>query len=252
MLFTGPTGSGKTTSMYAALHELNTPQRKVMTVEDPVEYVFPGMVQVAINSRENTTFPSVLRACLRSDPDVMMVGEVRDRETIHLCAQSALTGHLVLTQLHTDEAVAALARLVDLGLDPFMVVDAVKLVVSQKLVRVLCKQCSVPTDPSADQLSEAARIAREGGLPWDSLPRHFRKAAGCKECGFTGYRGRLMVAEVLTMSPTLAGAVRTGANVTELRRIAVTQGMTTMTADALSRAAEGRVLLDEALRVLPD
>jgi len=249
VLFTGPTGSGKTTSLYAALCQVNTPEQKVMTVEDPVEYTFPGMVQVQVNPRENLTFAAVLRAFMRSDPDVMMVGEVRDRETMQGCAQAALTGHLVLTSLHTDEAASALARMIDIGLDPFVVADAVKLVVSQRLVRSLCKHCSVPIEPAADQLAQAERLAKEGGLPWDKLPKQFRKPVGCQECGFTGYRGRTLAAETMVMSPALGEAIRKGAGVPELRRIAVMHGMTTITADALSRAAEGQTSLDEALRL---
>lgn len=249
VLFTGPTGSGKTTSLYAALQEVNTPARKVMSVEDPVEYMFPGMVQVAVNPRENMTFASVLRAFLRSDPDVVMTGEVRDLETLQLCGQTALTGHLVLTTLHTDEAASALARMIDIGLSPFLVVDAVKLVVAQRLIRRLCKHCSVPAEPASEQLAEAAKLAKEGGLSWDQLPKQFRKPVGCKDCSFTGYRGRTLVAETMLMSPALGEAIRHRASAPELRRIAVMHGMTTISADALARAAEGRTSLDEALRL---
>jgi len=249
VLFTGPTGSGKTTSLYAALHEVNTPERKVVTVEDPVEYLFPGMVQVAVNPRENMTFATVLRAFLRSDPDVVMAGEIRDSESLQICTQTALTGHLVLTTLHTDEAAAALTRMIDLGLSPFLVVDAVKLVVAQRLIRSLCKHCSVPTEPAPDQLAEAAKLAREGGLAWDSLAKQFRKPVGCKECSFTGYRGRTLAAEAMLMSPALGEALRKGTSAAELRRIAVMHGMTTISADALARAAAGQTSLAEALRL---
>ena len=251
VLTTGPTGSGKTTTLYAALQEHNTPGKKVISVEDPVEYSFAGMVQIPVNYKENIGFPYLLRAVLRSDPDVVMVGEIRDHETLQICAQIALTGHLVLSTLHTDDAVTALTRMMDIGLDSFLIIDTVKLVVAQRLIRKLCRHCSTACDPAPDQLATAARLAREGGLVWDDLPKHFRGAKGCKECGFTGYRGRTVAAETLTMSPELAAALRRKAFVPELRSIAIAQGMTTMTADALSRAATGLTTLEEALHVIP-
>jgi general secretion pathway protein E len=251
VLVTGPTGSGKTTVLYALLNELNTPGRKVMSVEDPVEYSFPGVVQIPVNLRENLTFPAALRSVLRSDPDVVLVGELRDGETANLCAQISLTGHLAMTTLHTDEAVSALMRLGDLGLNVFMIIDTVKLIVAQRLVRVLCKKCSEPTLLAPDQLEMASRLARVGGKPWGKVPAELRKPVGCRECSFTGFRGRMAVVETLVITPALAAALRARTPVDELRRIAVAQGMTTMMADGLDRAARGLTTVEEVLRTLP-
>ncbi|MCX5659132.1 MAG: ATPase, T2SS/T4P/T4SS family [Planctomycetota bacterium] len=252
VLITGPTGSGKTTTLYAALQEVTTPGRKVMTFEDPVEYALPGTVQVPINVRENLTFPAALRSALRSDPDVMMVGELRDNESLQIVAQAVLTGHLVLSSMHTNDAASALTRLADIGLDRFMIGDVAKLVVAQRLVRVLCKRCSQPAELSAEELAAAERNARAGGLAWEKLPKAFRKAAGCDQCNGTGFRGRQPVNEALPMSPALASALKRGATCDEMRKIAADEGMITLGGDAIARAAAGVTTLDEALRVMPE
>ena len=180
----------------------------------------------------------------------MMVGEVRDRETADIAVQTAMTGHLVLSTLHTDEAVASVQRLIDIGLDAFLLIDAVKLIVGQRLVRALCTHCSAPIEPGAERLAIAGRLARDGGVNWDVQPHKFRKAVGCKECSFTGYRRRIGITETLKMSPAIGAAIRRKTSADELRRIAVSEGMTTMVADALRHAAAGETTIEEALRLV--
>jgi len=250
ILITGPTGCGKTTALYACLNHLTTPERKVMSVEDPVEFLLPGVVQVAVRLQSGVTFATAVRSFLRSDPDVIMVGEVRDFESLQLVHQAALTGHLVLTTLHADEAARALVRMVEIGSDPFLVADSTKLIVAQRLIRKLCPECSVEAQPLASHLEQAANLARAGGLDWAALPKAFRAPRGCPKCHQTGFRGRDVAAEALEVTPEIGAALRRGASIDELRTIAIGQGMTTMAADGLRRAAAGDTSLEEVLRVL--
>ena len=246
---TGPTGSGKTTTLYACLQEVIKPGVKVMSVEDPVEYLLPGMTQMQINQNVGLTFSRALRSFLRSDPDVIMIGEMRDLETLHLAVQASLTGHLVLTTLHTDDAAAALTRIMDIGLPPFLVADTAKLVVAQRLVRVLCRECSVAAEPTVSQLAQAQELAKRGGLDWATLPHQFRKAVGCAKCAQTGYRGRTTITEMLEVTPTVGAAVRKGVRAEELRALAIKEGMTTMSADGIAKATAGTTTLNEVLGV---
>ncbi len=250
VLITGPTGSGKTTVLYACINELDPEKLKIMTIEDPVEFYLKGAVQVAVREKEGMTFERAVRAMLRSDPDVLMVGEVRNRETLYGVVQSALTGHLVMTTLHANDAPRGLVRMVDIGVDPFVIAEATKLVMSQRLVRMPCPQCSVKDKPDAHRLDLASEVARKGGLEWHSLEPTWRKAVGCEKCGHTGYRGRTVIAEMLEVTPEIGKALRDGASVDDLRRIAVEQGMTTMGADGIRRAAKGQTTLDEVMRVV--
>ena len=250
VLVTGPTGCGKTTVMYACLNRIADGTRKIMTVEDPVEYALPWMVQIQVRPAHGLTFPVAMRSILRSDPDIIMVGEIRNRDTLQICFEAALTGHLLFSTLHTESAAGALTRMVDIGCEPFLVTDAVTLIVSQRLVRLLCPKCSVEADPSADQLKRAQDLARAGGLDWQSLSRGFRKPVGCPACVNTGYRGRTVIAETLEISPEIAVALRDGADTDALQAAAVRHGMTTMAADGIRRAAEGRTTIREVLRVL--
>jgi len=251
ILATGPTGSGKTTLTYACLNHVNRPELKVVTIEDPIEYYFPWMVQTQVNEPEGMTFARAGRAALRSDPDVIMIGELRNSEVAMLSLQMSLTGHLVFSQLHADDAPRALVRMVEMGCPPFVVADATRLVVSQRLVRVLCPDCSEPTELPARHLARAIEIARSGGLDFDSLEKNFRKPVGCDKCKRIGYRGRTLIAETLEVTPRIGEALRCGASVGELRAIAVDEGMTTMGADGIRRAAAGRTTIDEVLGVLP-
>ncbi|MEW6356926.1 MAG: ATPase, T2SS/T4P/T4SS family [Planctomycetota bacterium] len=250
VIVSGPTGSGKTTTLYACINHVSKPGDKVMTIEDPVEYFLPWAVQVQLIVKEGLTFATGMRAILRSDPDVIMVGEIRDMETLTLSQQAALTGHLVLANLHADEAARALIRMVDMGSDPFLVGDSTKMVMAQRLVRKLCSDCSVEDTPPETALIRAAQFARSGGLGWDTLPKQFRKAVGCKKCGQTGFKGRIAIVEVLEVTPEIASALRRGASVEELRTIAVGQGMTTMAADGIRRAANGTTTIAEVIRTL--
>ena len=249
ILVTGPTGCGKTTTLYSCLNRVVGPN-KVMSVEDPVELVLAGVTQVEINPKAGVGFPRTIRAIFRMDPDVIMVGEIRDAETLQLCLQAALTGHLALSVLHTDEAVTALTRMVNIGAPPFQIVDATKLIIAQRLVRKLCTHCSVPAQPSQEQINRALDVARAGGIDLAPQPHKFRKPVGCTKCGQTGYCGRTVIAEMLEITPEIGAALRRGASVDELRTIAVGQGMTTMAADGIAKAITGLTTLDEALGAL--
>jgi type IV pilus assembly protein PilB len=249
MIVCGPTGSGKTTSLYACLNRVARPELKSMSVEDPIEFYLPWVSQVGVNQAAGVNFAAAMRAVMRSDPDVILIGEIRDAQTANSVHQAALTGHFVMTTLHSEEAAAALRRMLDIGVEPFLIGDAVKLVLAQRLVRTLCPHCAEHYEPAAKELNKAARIAREGGIDWDALPDEFRCAAGCDKCGQTGYRGRTVAAETLDVSPRIAAALRDGADVDQLRSIAVAEGMTTIGADAIRRAALGETALEEALRV---
>jgi excisionase family DNA binding protein len=250
ILCTGPTGSGKTTVLYSCLNQLCGPGVKTMSLEDPVEFLLPWVTQIAVDPSRGLTFEKGARAILRSDPDVIMIGEIRNRETLTVCQQAALTGHLVMTTLHTDEAASALKRMMEIGSEPFVVAESTRLILAQRLVRKLCPECSKPQGPSDGVLKHAAELARSGGLGWETLEPRFRGPTGCAACGKTGFRGRTVMAEVLEVTGEIGAAVRRGAAVEEIRAIAVGQGMTTMAADGIRRAAAGQVVLGEVLQVL--
>ncbi|OPZ31100.1 MAG: putative type II secretion system protein E [Lentisphaerae bacterium ADurb.BinA184] len=248
----GPTGSGKTTTLYACLDRLNRPGKRLLSIEDPVEYAFPGVVQIPVNARAGAggTFAGLLRATLRSDPDVIMVGEMREREALQIVLQAALTGHLVLTTLHAGAACEALRRMVEIGAEPFLVGDATRLIIAQRLVRRLCPHCSRPAKPAPELLAQARTWALAGGLDWDRLARRWHTAKGCEQCRQTGYRGRLAIAETLTVSPDLRRALKEQAPVDALEALAVRHGMTPMAADGVRRAAAAETTLDEIQRVI--
>ena len=250
IVVSGPTGSGKTTVLYSCLMHLASPERKLVSVEDPVEYLLPGVTQVQIVEKKGLTFERALRAFLRSAPNVIMIGEIRNYDALMCSLQASLTGHLVLTTLHTDSAAGTLKRMVDIGAQPFVIAEATKLVSAQRLVRVLCRQCSQPAEPPSHLLARAEQLARDGGLDWAALPKNYRKPVGCATCARTGFRGRTLIAELLEVTPEIARALREGATVEQLERIAISQGMTTQAADGVRRAAEGQTTLDEVLRVL--
>jgi general secretion pathway protein E len=239
VLATGPTGSGKTTTLYAAVDLIRTGREKILTVEDPVEYQLPGVPQIPVNEKVGVTFATALRALLRQDPDVMLVGEIRDAETAEIATQAALTGHLVLSTLHTNDAASALTRLLDLGVAPYLVASTVEAVLAQRLVRVVCAVCArdVPGD-----LAELRALGREGVTT-------VRRGRGCPECRQTGYRGRTGIYELLIMSDEARAALvgRHGAG--ELRRLAIEQGMLTLRADGARLVELGLTTPDEVLRV---
>jgi excisionase family DNA binding protein len=250
ILVTGPTGCGKTTVLYSCLNELAGPETKTMSLEDPVEYLLPWVTQIGIKEVHGRTFAHGARAILRSAPNVIMIGEIRDRETLTICQKAALTGHMVLTTMHADEAASTLKRMIEIGSEPFIVAESARLVTAQRLVRKLCPECSQPHDPSPEALSRASTLARSGGLGWETLKPEFRKPVGCARCGRTGFRGRTIITEVMEVTPEIGKAVRREATVEEIRAVAVSQGMTTMAADGIRRAAAGQVLLTEVLHNL--
>lgn len=246
VLCTGPTGSGKTTSLYACLQALSSAERKVVTVEDPVEYMLPWATQVPVHA--GLPFAHALRAMLRSDPDVLLIGEIRDRETLQIAFQCVLTGHMVLSSLHTDDAVGALLREVDIGVNPFLVADCMQLVVAQRLVRKLCA-CAVPCKPTPGEIEDAAEMLPPGAVNPLAKGAACRKAVGCPRCASIGFRGRTLVAETLRMTPEVGRALRAGASAEALRELAIAQGMVPMEADGVARVARGETTLAELRRV---
>jgi type II secretory ATPase GspE/PulE/Tfp pilus assembly ATPase PilB-like protein len=196
------------------------------------------------------TFAVAVRSVLRSDPDVILVGEIRDLETVNVAQQAALTGHLVLSTLHTAQAADALVRMVEMGAAPFVVADATRAIVAQRLVRVLCAKCKRPAVPSADLIAAAGQLARDGGLDWTRMEKHFHEPVGCPACRNLGFRGRTTMAEVFEVTPEIGAAVRRSAKAAELQAIAIRQGMTTLAADGVRRAAAGQTTVTEVLRVL--
>jgi type IV pilus assembly protein PilB len=240
ILVTGPTGSGKTTTLYTFLKKINTPERHVVTIEDPVEIRLPLVRQVQVNTEIGVTFASALRSILRQDPDVILVGEIRDEETARIAVQSALTGHLVLSTLHTNDAPGAIARLKDFGCPPFAINAAVLCALAQRLVKRICPDCAKPHRPEAALLR---RFADEG----DTSP--FRRGAGCGRCLNTGYRGRIGVYEMLRLSPAIQESVERGASTAEIRATALREGMQPLWRDGLDKARRGHTTLEEVARV---
>ncbi len=237
ILATGPTGCGKTTTLYGTLAEINTRDRKIITVEDPVEYEISGITQVQVNVRAGLTFANGLRAIVRNDPDIIMVGEIRDTETAEIAIRSALTGHLVLSTLHTNDAAGALTRMVDMGIAPFLITSSIRCVIAQRLVRRLCDECREPYP-----LSEALPGAAEDATVY--------RPKGCACCMGTGYKGRLGLFEMMVVSDQIARACLAGSSGDELERIALSQGMTSMFDDGIERVREGATSIEEVMRVL--
>ena len=244
IVVSGPTGSGKTTTLAAALSTLNSPERKIMTIEDPIEYQISGIHQTQVKPSIDLTFATALRSFLRHDPDVLMVGEMRDRDTASVAIQAALTGHLVLTTLHTNSAADAVVRLVDLGVESFLLVSALRCVVGQRLVRKLCERCREPTR----ELPIAARGLVERGVLHVRPGEIFHRAPGCNWCGKTGYRGRIAIFEVLRLDSQLRSLVRTQVDSNEIQKRAVAAGMTTMLQDGIAKFRAGITSIEEVLR----
>jgi general secretion pathway protein E len=241
VLATGPTGSGKTTTLYAAIDIIRTGREKILTVEDPVEYELPGVPQVPVNDKVGVTFATALRALLRQDPDVMLVGEIRDPETAEIATQAALTGHLVLSTLHTNDAPTALTRLLDLDIAPFLVASTVDAVLAQRLVRVLCDNCKVEVQVDRESL--------RGMDPSAMQLRTAFKPVGCPECRDTGYRGRTGVYELLVMDEDLRTEMMRNRGSGELRQLAITKGMRTLQGDGIRLVGKGVTSIEEVLRV---
>lgn len=243
ILVTGPTGSGKSTSLYAAINVLNDPERHIITAEDPVEYRLPGINQCQINHKAGLTFAKALRSFLRCSPDVILVGEIRDQETATIAIESALTGHLVLSTLHTNDAPSAVTRLIEMGVEPFLVSSAVDCVLAQRLARRLCSECKQEWRPKKEVLIQA-------GYPADNLPEVVYRAVGCKKCGQTGYRGRVGVHEVLLMSEEISRLCVEEATAEEIKKVGVEQGMLTLRQDGLEKVRMGQTSIEEIVRVI--
>ena len=239
MLVTGPTGSGKSTTLYACLNRLNKPDENICTVEDPVEYKFTGINQIQVKSQVGLTFASALRSFLRQDPDIIMVGEVRDAETAQTCLRAALTGHLVLSTLHTNDALAAVNRLVDMDIEPFLLASTLRVVVAQRLIRRLCPHCRRP-----DQCPP--EVAQRYGL---QAGETLYRPGGCKECRETGYRGRVGVFEVIRVTERMADLIQSRTPLPKLRRAATEQGMKLLAQSALEKVRQGITSLEEALSI---
>lgn len=244
VLVTGPTGSGKSTTLYATLAEIARPEVNVITVEDPVEYRIDGVNQVQVNFKAGLTFAAVLPAILRSDPDVVLIGEIRDRTTAQLAVEAALTGHLVLSTLHTNDAPSAMTRLVEMGIEPFLVGSSVDGVMAQRLARRLCDWCKEPYAPDPAELAATRWPLHE----W-AAPEQLWKAVGCRSCAQTGFRGRLAVTEVMPVSEEIERLTVAHASATEIRRVASAEGMLTLHSDGLLKAAAGLTTMDEIVRV---
>jgi type IV pilus assembly protein PilB len=243
VLVTGPTGSGKSTTLYAALGEINTPEKNIITIEDPVEYQVGGITQVQVNTKAGLTFATGLRSMMRADPDVIMVGEIRDRETAQIAVESALTGHLVLSTLHTNDAPGAITRLIEMGTEPFLVSSAIDCVVAQRLARVLCDHCKRRTTISAE-------VLRDHGFDiQDDQDVQVYEPNGCPRCGGSGYKGRLGLYEVMTVTEEIRKLAIQRASADQIGRVAVAQGMRRLREDGLDKVRQGRTSIAEVARV---
>ena len=239
LLVTGPTGSGKTTTLYASINRINSMEKNIITIEDPVEYELKGVGQIQVNPKTELTFARGLRSVLRHDPDIIMVGEIRDLETVEIAIQASLTGHLVFSTLHTNDATGALTRLVDMGVEPFLIASSLLAVLAQRLVRRICPDCKEPFHPEESTLEEL-------GLPKDQVFYHGR---GCEACMQSGYRGRTGIFELLVMDNDIRHLLTTGADSVKMKDMAVRNGMATLFEDGLLKVKNGMTTLNEVLRV---
>jgi type IV pilus assembly protein PilB len=238
VLVTGPTGSGKSTTLYAAVNEVNTGDGTIITIEDPIESRIAGVKQMAVNTKVGMTFATGLRTMLRADPDIIMVGEIRDEETATIAVQAAITGHMVLSTLHTNDAPSALGRLADMGVPPFMIASAVDCVVAQRLLRRLCEDCKQPVELPADLVQQ-----------WDLHGVQAFGPKGCGRCGHTGYRGRVGVFEVMTVSEEIRRMAMQNRSADEISAQAVSEGMRSMRADGIDKVKAGVTSIVELARV---
>ena len=243
LLVTGPTGSGKTTTLYAALNELNRPDVKIITAEDPVEYYLPGVNQCEVRAKIGMTFARIIRAMLRQNPNILLVGEIRDEETANTAIQASLTGHLVFSTLHTNDAPSAVTRLVDIGVQPFLVASSVMAIMAQRLVRKVCPKCRVRYEPPAHVLQGI------GLKPEIAKKANFMKGKGCSHCNKSGYRGRMGIYELMTMTSEIREMTFKGDSTQNLRRMARKQGMRTLFEDGMVKALKGLTTIDEILRI---
>jgi type IV pilus assembly protein PilB len=244
ILLTGPTGCGKTTTLYSLLQTLNVPEKNIVTVEDPVEYRLAGITQLQVRSVAGLTFASALRSIVRQDPNVILVGEIRDPETAEIAISAALTGHLVLSTLHTNDAAGAVSRLINLGVAPFLVASALLGAVAQRLVRTICDKCKQPYTPSAEELA----IIYGKSLPAKEIQVY--RGAGCNSCRNTGYRGRRGVFEILSVSPAIRKLIADGSSDGQIKQQAIQEGMRSLTKAAIDDMLAGNTTIDELMRVV--
>ncbi len=242
ILVTGPTGSGKTTTLYAALSQINSPDKNIITVEDPVEYQLQGIGQMQVNPKINLTFATGLRSILRQDPDVIMIGEIRDRETAEIAIHASLTGHLVFSTLHTNDAASAATRLIDMGIEPFLVASSVVAVLAQRLVRMVCASCKKPYQPSPEELFKL-------GLPPTVLPPTFYRGEGCPACSQTGYRGRSGIFELLLMDDEIRRLIGAKADAAAIKQQAIAKGMVTLKEEGAAKVLQGATTSEEVMRI---
>jgi type II secretory ATPase GspE/PulE/Tfp pilus assembly ATPase PilB-like protein len=249
ILSTGPTGSGKTTTLYTLIKMLNTPDVSIVTIEDPIEYAVSDIEQIQVNPVAGLTFANGLRSILRQDPNIIMVGEIRDPETASIAVNTALTGHLVLSTLHTNDAATTLPRLAEMRIEPYLVASTVTLAIGQRLIRRICANCKVQK-----AISGAERDALIAALPPLALPEDAKlyHGTGCEECVQTGFRGRVGVNEVLEMTPEIREAILKKASATDIKELAIKGGMTTMLEDGIVKALQGDTTIEEVLRVIHD
>ena len=246
ILVTGPTGSGKSTTLYATLNQLNDPAKNIITVEDPVEYRLPGINQVQVNPKAGMTFAAALRSILRCDPDIVLVGEIRDRETATIAMEAALTGHLVLSTLHTNDAASTPTRMVEMGLEPYLVSSSVDCIVAQRLARRLCERCREPFVPSAAELDALGW----DGLAADDLTEPLYRAVGCGLCSKTGFLGRFALHEVLLVTEDIERLIAERASSADIKKVGVAQGMLTLHQAGVAQIRSGLTTIDEVLRVV--
>ena len=245
ILVTGPTGSGKTTTLYGTLNKINAPELNIITIEDPIEYQLNGIGQIQVNPRIDLTFANGLRSILRQDPDIIMVGEIRDRETAEIAIQASLTGHLVFSTLHTNDASGAVTRLLDMGVEAFLVSSSVLAIIAQRLVRVICKDCRESFRPDPSLVKEIG-LDRASETPFEGF---FYRGKGCPACFQTGFRGRSGIYELLVIDDNIRSLIMSGADSSVIKRKAVEQGMTTLLRDGLLKIVKGVTTVDEVLRV---
>jgi len=243
-LVTGPTGSGKSTTLYTALSRLNTQERKIITVEDPVEYQLPGINQIQVKPQIGMTFAGALRSIVRQDPDIIMVGEMRDIETARIAVQSALTGHVVLSTLHTNDAASGVTRLLDMGVEEYLLTSTINGILAQRLVRRLCPFCRERYEPLPELRLKFMSLRER-----DEEDIYLYRPVGCERCNDTGYRGRMVISEALIMSDGIRHAVLSHATATEIQRQAIAEGMSTMYEDGLRKTLDGRTTVEEVMRV---
>jgi len=245
ILVTGPTGSGKSTTLYASLNMINSPDINIITVEDPVEYQLPGIHQVQVNPKAGLTFASALRSILRQDPDVVLVGEIRDEETARIAIQAALTGHLVLSTLHTNDAPSAVTRLIDMGIEPFLISSSLLGAVAQSLVRPICPNCKAPYEPTKEEI-EAIK-ATLGDIDLSNIT--FYKGKGCPKCNGKGYKGRTAIHEIMLMNDEIRELVLKKASRETIKEVARKYGMVTLREDGMQKVLKGITTVEEVMRV---